>query len=365
MNLFSRGAALALMLAAAPVVAAPANGVVEELSMSTLISFVKPDGSSSQITRTADQPPLSQQLTVPGTPAVLNIDLTTTLGPNGSFFFLHNLYALGTGAASMETILDIKLTNMGSQTAFLRFDSLITPGHIAFQGNNPFHSVEFGFRVEQFGTGTVQFDTPALAQLYWARGSLTSAGPSRTSIRTSDNRQFNNFTDYQDQGRTAFDWSSTPLNLDLLPIAPGATHTLRYTNQTFVTGTGGLCLTGLGCEGVQVAFGDPRNDGSSVEMAAGDDFSAFSAFSTAASLGDQPLIGRRFGPLSGGFARVVEQGAPLPVLDVPPVDANYDWLPLVDGMAAPGVPEPGSWLMLITGFGLIGARQRRLRPGRA
>ncbi|OSZ64516.1 hypothetical protein CAP39_13250 [Sphingomonas sp. IBVSS1] len=352
-----RSVAIAVLLGAAPALAAPVNGIVEQLTMSTRISFTKPDFSSSQIIRTAADPPFSQQLGVAGTPAVLSMDLTATLGPNGSFFFLHNLYALGTGAASMETILDITLTNTGSETAFLRFDSMITPGHIAFQGSNGFHSVEFGFRVEQFATGSVTSATPRLAELYSARGSLTSAGPNSSSIRTSDNRQFANFTDYRAQGRTAFDWSSTPLNLNLMPIAAGATHTLRYTNQTFVSGHAGLCLTLLGCEGVQVAFGDPRNDGS-VSMSA--PFGAAALSAQSASLGDQPLIGRRFGALASGLARVVDQAAPLPVIDVPPVDANYAWLPRVDGSVA-AVPEPSAWLLLIAGFGLIGNQQRRQR----
>lgn len=346
------GAAGLALLLAAPTWAAPANDIVEEYSMSSLVSFLRPDFSFTQFSRTAAEPPYAQQFTTPGTPVVLNLDLTTTLGPNGSFLFLHNLYALGGGQASMETTLDIKLTNTGAETAFLRFDSLITPGHIAFQGASIFHAVEFGFRVEQFATGAVDFNTPVLAQLYSARGSLTSSSARASSIRTSDNQPFNNFTEYRSPGRVAFDWTSTPLNLELLPIAAGATHTIRYTNSTSVTANGGVCLTELGCEGVQVAFGDPRNDGSSGTFSA-------SAFAMSAA-GDQPLIGRRFTALEGALAQVVEQGAPLPVIDTPPIVVNYAWLPPVNGSTG-AIPEPASWLMLITGFGCTGAAARRRR----
>ncbi|MEY2882466.1 MAG: motif, partial [Pseudomonadota bacterium] len=33
--------------------------------------------------------------------------------------------------------------------------------------------------------------------------------------------------------------------------------------------------------------------------------------------------------------------------------------------AAPGVPEPASWALLITGFGLVGVSLRRQRPALA
>jgi len=39
---------------------------------------------------------------------------------------------------------------------------------------------------------------------------------------------------------------------------------------------------------------------------------------------------------------------------------NYNWLPPVDGLAG-AVPEPSSWLMLISGFGLVGGTMRRRR----
>jgi hypothetical protein len=39
---------------------------------------------------------------------------------------------------------------------------------------------------------------------------------------------------------------------------------------------------------------------------------------------------------------------------------NYNWLPPVDGLAG-AVLEPSSWLMLISGFGLVGGTMRRRR----
>lgn len=138
------------------------------------------------------------------------------------------------------------------------------------------------------------------------------------------------------------------------PIPAGETHNVTYRTTTIVSVVGGLCETLLGCEGVQVAFGDPRNDGSVGQLRA--------AFSTPTN--NQPLIGRRFDATTYSSANIVDSLAPLPDPDLLPPPAappNYNWLPPVDGLSG-AIPEPSTWLMLITGFGLIGAMQRRQRP---
>ena len=77
-----------------------------------------------------------------------------------------------------------------------------------------------------------------------------------------------------------------------------------------------------------------------------------------------PLIGRRFDATTYSTADITDPSAPLPdpsLLPPPAAPLNYDWLPPVDGLSG-AIPEPASWLMLITGFGLIGAMQLRQRP---
>ena len=47
------------------------------------------------------------------------------------------------------------------------------------------------------------------------------------------------------------------------------------------------------------------------------------------------------------------------------VPASFGNVTLSGEVTAPGVPEPASWAMLITGFGIIGASARHRRPRRA
>lgn len=286
----------------------------------------------------------------------LGVQLTSTLGANGNFFFLHNLYAQGDGVSNMSTKLEIAITNNGSATANLRLDSLITPGFIAFQGNNASASASFNFLIQQYTENPLLFGTPTT--LYTATGYLDATGPQANSIQTSNGQMFTGFSSYVGPGRVAYEWGATPLSLALLPIAAGATHYVQYFSDTSVQINGGTCNTLLGCEGVQVAFGDPRNDGSSqpFRMAAGAGFGSFSAPAT----NNQLLIGRRFDAANYAMANVVELTAPPPAPLPPPAPpATFDWLPPVDTASA--VPEPSSWLLLITGFGLAGIALRRQR----
>lgn len=79
---------------------------------------------------------------------------------------------------------------------------------------------------------------------------------------------------------------------------------------------------------------------------------------------NQLLIGRRFDATTYSMASVVELTALPPApLPAPVAPATFDWLPRVDNAGA--VPEPASWLMLITGFGLAGVALRRQRAATA
>ncbi len=289
------------------------------------------------------------------------VQLTSYLQPNGNFFFLHNIYAQGDGYAELETRLQIAITNSGSSTAFLRLDSLITPGFIGIQGGNSSNTtgVQFSFTVQQYDGGPTSGNR---TDLYSARGAMGALAPEvdpDLDIVTSDGREFNGFSVYDEYDRTAYEWSATPLSLALAPIAAGATHYVQYYNYTRVDVRGGLCTTVLGCHGVQVAFGDPRRDGSSepFRVGAGGAASSFGA----PAPNNQIMIGRRFSAPTYSSAVVVEASAPLPdpdLLPPPAPPANFAWLPPVNTPTG-AIPEPASWLMLITGFGLVGTMLRR------
>ena len=141
----------------------------------------------------------------------LGLALTASLN-QGSFSFLHNGYCVGDCTLSITTDVTFTLTNMGTSPVDLRFDSLITPGHLArssFAIADRSQAGTFNFAVTQ--------DT---MQLYGADG-LTSENP--LLIETSDNRPFNslqpndNPTDW-----TVLNWSATNLNINLATIGAGA-----------------------------------------------------------------------------------------------------------------------------------------------
>jgi hypothetical protein len=222
---------------------------------------------------------------------------------------------------------------------------------IAFQGQNDSAEVQFLFHVRQFANHPT---AGTRTDLYEASGSLDYNGPRPNDIVTSNGVPFTGFTAYESAGRHAYEWGPTPLSLALAPIGAGETHYVHYYNYTRINILySGNCFTTLGCDGVQVAFGDPRNDGAS------DPFSA--SFNNSGS-NNQLMIGRRFDATSYSMAEVVDVDAdPAPPLPDPAPPATFDWLPQVDALSA-AVPEPSTWLMLISGFGLVGAMQRRQRP---
>ena len=345
----------ALLSGAAALPAAAAPDISEVLTMTSSVQYFTHD---SPVEGETFDNVNTKELSFEGGNRRLGAQLDTRLGAGGNFFFLHNIYTQGQGFVEMITDLTIEITNNSASTAFLRLDSLITPGFIGFQGQNTDSEVQFLFHVRQFANHPT---LGARTDLYQASGSLDHTGPQPNSIVTSDSRQFTGFSSYVSAlgDRVAFEWGATPLSLALAPIAAGDTHYVHYYNFTRINIVNGFCATLLGCEGVQVAFGDPRNDGSSSPFSA-------AAFVDGGSFNvpvtnDQLLIGRRFNATTYSMADVVDIDAPAPpALPDPAPPATFDWLPPVDLVAA--VPEPASWLMLISGFGLVGAMQRRQRP---
>lgn len=81
-------------------------------------------------------------------------------------------------------------------------------------------------------------------------------------------------------------------------------------------------------------------------------------------------LGNYFGSVAVGDYSFTTANQLLDVLDAPVVPRSYDraffyYETTITGSAGPAVPEPATWAMLISGFGLVGATLRRRRPALA
>jgi len=275
----------------------------------------------------------------------LGMDLVSSLN-GGDFYFLHNLYCVGTCSVRSYTQISFTLQNVGTEAANLRFDSLITPGHLAQTGVDGQSVGNFSFQVRQFN------EHGNMNELYYAAGSTSYGVP---DIETADGKLFSGY-DLQgvEEAWQALDWSASGLNVLLDPIAAGQTNTLVYTSLVTIEHYA-TCSDLANCSGIQVAFGDPRTTGSIGGRASGP-----SAFSGAG----EPIIGRAFDSFASyvSFVDVTDPAnPPLPARETP------DPLPSVNYTSSfsspPPLPEPASWAMMIAGFAAIGGnlRQRRYR----
>lgn len=276
-------------------------------------------------------------------PSEFGLDFTTTSSAD-SFFFLHNQYCVGRCTIYTMTEVTIMLRNE-SDTEPMRFDSQITAGHIARFGTHEFASASFDFEVTQkVGDG-------AARQLYWAEG---EASYQQTNITTSDGVAFNGLTRSSNgDAWEVLDWSATNLNLILDAIPLGGTSTLVYRSTTFTESqfTAGLptCTDLSNCYGVQVAFGDPRNDGGVQALRSGD----FGPLNADPSLA--PVIGRLY-DASGITVAVVDADSDLPPQPMAQPGVTYG-APFASQVNA--VPEPATWMTMIAGFGMVGWSCRR------
>ena len=283
----------------------------------------------------------------------LGLGLTASLG-QGSFSFLQNGFCVGACKAQLTTDVTFTLTNMSAAPVALRFDSLITPGHLGqsnFVGATNAQRGDFAFSVTQDST-----------VLYSADG-VNSRKPPK--VETSDGKAFNNLlTDPNLPAWNVVDWSATPLNINLLTIGAGQTSTFTYHSLLTVATTDATCLDTTQCLGYQVAFGDPRSAGaptlarnSLVSTVQGFSTDPLPSFSAAAAASSSPAVGAAFSPYTVYYA-FVPVGSPLP----PPPELTpkvpYD-IPYrsVDG----ALPEPATWAMMLIGFAAIGATARRRR----
>lgn len=267
----------------------------------------------------------------------------------GSFLFLHNGTCVGICSLTMTTNISFSLFNSGTAPVALQFDSQITPGHLANSLLDPLSpsQASFNFTVSQ---------DPGLRQglLYQANGDATQAPP---SLVTSDGQNFNGQNLNQNSPAwSVLDWSATDLSVAMALIAPGETSNLYYRSTLTITTNQTDCLDPTLCESFQVAFGDPRNAGGVLSLSA-QSLASLLATPFASTDVINPAVGAPYDPFRVNY-RFSPLNTPLPnpAPIIPPIDYDINYR----GPAA--VPEPGTWMLLIVGFGFAGAMLRRRQP---
>ncbi|OBX19713.1 hypothetical protein A9995_03860 [Erythrobacter sp. QSSC1-22B] len=282
----------------------------------------------------------------------MGLSLTGTLD-QGSFFFLHNGSCVGLCSMSLTTKIIFSLFNDGPAPVDLRFDSQITPGHLANSfldvGSNSI--ANFAFAVSQ---------DPGLRQgiLYTADGTATSMPP---LVNTSDGEEFNNFllNSNATPEWNVLDWSATDLAVQLATLAPGATTNLYYTSTLTIRTNRSDCLDPTLCESLQVAFGDPRNAGGVLSssrsslMSLSSDANAILPLSGSDT--QSPAVGAIYDPFRVSYQFVdITAPFPFPAEAIPQIQYNTNYRGPTGA-----VPEPSTWLMLIVGFFALGGQLRR------
>ncbi len=276
--------------------------------------------------------------------ATMNYHVTTRTTNDFSFF--SDLICTGSCAVLVRTVLEIFVTNDGTDPANFRLDSLITPGHMGVQGLSADTRAGYNFTVTQNNDPS----RAGSAVLYSASGSI-GVGNLDGSSEASDGRAFNGLTKYRSGTEAAWDWSATNLNLALNTINPGETTQITYVSETFSFGAG-YCTGLFYCDAAQVAFGDPRNNGG----VGVNQFAALAnANARANAVAGETVVSRLF-DLSTVTANIVSLDTPLPAN--PRVYPPFRYTP---GPFAASVPEPATWIIMILGFGLVGGEMRRRR----
>jgi hypothetical protein len=302
--------ALGLLLAAS------ANGaIVESLTTTSSYTYDFVPGLPGTNSGIGDMGVFHQLGATPGQATVIDINYGAITASDASFFFLHNIQCKGYCSVGVTTWIVDTVTNTGPDTVNLSFESGITAGHLGLVQNAPTGtSGIFDFDVTQMTNGIGH-------QLYQAIGGISKNG---AVITTSDGSTFNGLSGYQDPAQIGLDWDKTDLSLLLDPLAPGQTTTITYRSVTYLNSYG-FCLDVTRCDGVQVAFGDPRNNGGIIGLAG--------SLSTLQSSSTHPV----------GW--VLDRGFDLATIamHVAPLSA---------------VPEPGSWALMIMGFGMTGLTAR-------
>lgn len=248
---------------------------------------------------------------------------------------------MGDCQVSITTDITFTLTNTGTTPVDLRFDSLITPGHLAnanFFGASRAQRGNFLFDVSQNGT-----------TLFRSAGLNSTTPP---FIETSNGLPFNGETiNDNSPAWNVVDWSATNLNLNLATIGAGQSSTLVYSSRIDVVTTNPACLDTSNCLGYQVAFGDPRSRGDPTVGT-----SSFAASFQALAVPVFPAVGAAYEPYLVTYAFVpVTADLPGPQPTYPPFDYDIPYNP--NG----AIPEPATWGMMLLGFAAVGGAARRRR----
>lgn len=273
----------------------------------------------------------------PGHVSELGLNYTATADQNG-FFFLHDNYCVGSCRTASNTFIQFAVTNTGTAAVDVRFDSQITPGHLAkiYNGGG---GASFNFNV-----CLNNFDT--CSSLYSASGGVNSDGiylETGNLIFNGQNRQSGTNFDL-------LDWDTTNLAVDIGTIEAGGTAYVIY-GVTYQSSTNDdSCADVFVCGGNQVVFGDPRNNG-------GTNLTNFLGALNAGG-GGRAVIGADYGATFVPF-KFVDANSPFSFGN-PQSHDPLDYDPLYKSRAN-SVPEPATWAMLIGGFGMMGGALRRRR----
>lgn len=292
--------------------------ITESLTSSSRYTYDFAPGNAGTFAGVGDTVALTDTGSDPDQATEVKLSYQTLVADDASFFFLQNIQCKGFCSVSATTEIVNTVTNTGSNFTGLELISNITPGHFGLvQNAETVSSGSFIFEITQSVGGISKL-------LYSAQGSVSSLG---AFITTSDGSVFNGLQAYDDPAQIGLDWEATDLSVFLDPLAPGATAILTYSAKT-VLNSYGICTNVTLCDGVQVAFGDPRNTGGIIPSRA-----AVSAL---------------------GLEKIEPVGFVL--------DRGFDKARLrLTVVEVPAVPEPDSWSMLIVGFGIVGATLRRFR----
>lgn len=277
-----------------------------------------------------------------------------------SFFFLHNDYCVGRCQISSSTTIRFQVF-VADATGYegLRFDSLITPGHLAQVAidDSQFSTSSFAFTVSRTDVVRGQATGPT-TDLYTANGYADRVGLRVTAEGQDD--PFRNTIKGDNLGAGYYyDWSATPLSVQLGGIATGQTFYVDYT-ASYSVDSSVPCTDLANCNAAQVVFGDPRTRGGGTDVAA--EAAARGAFAAQAIDGGvHAVIDRDYEASTIPFA-FVRSDAPGLGVPVPPVNAPItyvdNYIPsAIDTVS--GVPEPATWVSMVLGFGVAGAALRR------
>ncbi len=275
---------------------------------------------------------------------------------------MHNATCIGSCYVSIYTEVKFTLYNDSPNPANFRFDSMITPGHLARQNfdDGPIEA-NFNFTLID-GRPTRPFAFQMTGEAAINRFIYPTNDPTFLVTMGNPNFTLNGLRAQNSGGAEVYnggsapnwnvlDWGATNIGINLKPLYGYETRDFYYVLSTDIR-MENICSNFATCAGLQVAFGDPRNDGSVSELS--------SLRAAAASLDGLP---GSYSPVVGAKFDAYKIDTTLAPQSTPDVREDPVTPPIIyTGLFVPppgSVPEPASWLMLITGFGLVGTMLRR------